>query len=88
MIKPKRKVSEHFRPQMLFTLDQIAYILRIPVENVYDYVWTPGSKTPPGRRMQAVKIVDYMNRKDFRVSESQLDEWAERVGFTAINHFI
>lgn len=84
----KRKLSERFRPEMLFTLDQIAYILRVSKGEIFNYVWTPYSKTPPKGRMQAIEIVDFRNRRDLRVSESQLDEWAKRSGYSALHHFI
>lgn len=82
---PREKLSERFRPQFLFTLDQIAFILRIPESRVEEYVWVPTSTRPPGNRMQAV-IISAMGNDQIRVSESQLDDWAKRVGYAAFAH--
>ena len=79
----KRKISERFRPQFMFTLDQIALILAVPNDHVFDYVWTPYSKGQPGRRMQATEIVNFYGKKELRVSESQLVQWADLNGYSA-----
>ena len=88
MAQSRRKISERFRPQFMFTLDQIALILAVSNDHVTDYVWTPYSKTPPGRRMQATEIVNFYGKKELRVSESQLDQWADKNGFSAFAQFL
>ena len=61
-------------------------MLAIPNERVFEFVWTPHSGSPPSGRMQAVTIENFLGRKELRVSESQIDEWASRNGYTGMLH--
>ena len=82
--KRKIELAGRFRPQFLFTLDQIAFILQIPEQKIEDYVWVPGSKLPPRGKMQAVQFKTIYGETQVRVPENQLNEWANRTGYEAI----
>jgi len=85
---PRRKLSERFRPQFLFTLDQVAFVVNVPLDNIFDYVWTEYSKDPPKGRMQSVTITNYKGQKELRVPETELDQWAEKHGYTAMRFML
>lgn len=72
------RLPEH---PILYTVDQVAVILSLSIEQTRHRIAFTGRETGSSRRMKAINISEPTDKPEWRVSERELKLWLARHGW-------